>query len=196
MTDKGISKSDALAAVNAFNEVLKDCIQDGIPFDTGIFHSNYSIKGIFDGEEEHFNHSKQKLQLNLNPNKEINESLNKISIEKTHAKDYLPTITEVKDSKTGSINDEITPQSTIAVFGDRLKVLGDDSSVGVFLIDKENQPTKITTLAENNPSKLILLLPELPAGEYRLQVTTQYADGGHQLKEPRTGIFQKKLTVK
>ncbi|MBC6401049.1 MAG: DUF4469 domain-containing protein [Ekhidna sp.] len=38
------------------------------------------------------------------------------------------------------------------------------------------------------------MLPKLTAGEYTLQVTTQYT-GSAPVRTPRTGIFSKLLTV-
>ncbi|WP_278479371.1 DUF4469 domain-containing protein [Tannerella forsythia] len=48
----------------------------------------------------------------------------------------------------------------------------------------------------NNPSELMIIIPALPAGTYQLEVTTQYSMGKQWLKEPRTRLFEKTLTVK
>ena len=48
----------------------------------------------------------------------------------------------------------------------------------------------------NNPSELMIIIPALPAGTYQLEVTTQYSMGKQWLKEPRTSVFEKTLTVK
>ncbi|MGC9151788.1 MAG: DUF4469 domain-containing protein, partial [Microbacter sp.] len=53
-------------------------------------------------------------------------------------------------------------------------------------------PSDVVT---NNPSELIIITPELPAGSYTLRVTSQYT-GNALLKEPRTASFDKLLTVK
>ncbi|MGP1422201.1 MAG: DUF4469 domain-containing protein [Tannerella sp.] len=39
-------------------------------------------------------------------------------------------------------------------------------------------------------------MPALPAGTYQLEVTTQYSTHGQWLKNPRTSVFEKALTVK
>ena len=48
----------------------------------------------------------------------------------------------------------------------------------------------------NNPSELMIIIPALPARTYQLEVTTQYSMGKQWLKEPRTSVFEKTLTVK
>ncbi|MDR0451911.1 MAG: DUF4469 domain-containing protein [Treponema sp.] len=45
-------------------------------------------------------------------------------------------------------------------------------------------------------ARLLIIVPALPAGTYRLEVTTQYAtSGGKLLKSPRTAVFDRLLTV-
>jgi hypothetical protein len=47
-----------------------------------------------------------------------------------------------------------------------------------------------------NPSELLIVIPELPAGSYQLEVATQYSNNKQQwLKAPRTAVFDKALTV-
>jgi hypothetical protein len=46
----------------------------------------------------------------------------------------------------------------------------------------------------NNPSELVVVIPDVPAGTYKVEVTTQYSVGA-TLKSPRTTIFDKMLTV-
>lgn len=46
----------------------------------------------------------------------------------------------------------------------------------------------------NNPSELILLVPDLAPGNYKLEVVTQYAVGS-LLKEPRMAVYDKLLVV-
>jgi hypothetical protein len=45
---------------------------------------------------------------------------------------------------------------------------------------------KVTSLAENPPSKLIGLIPAGPSGAYKVAVKTQASGGSSLLKEPRT----------
>jgi len=49
-------------------------------------------------------------------------------------------------------------------------------------------------LLTNNSSELLVVIPALPAGEYVVEVVTQYTTGV-LLKEPRTAAFGEVLTV-
>ncbi|WP_260425610.1 DUF4469 domain-containing protein [Tannerella forsythia] len=42
----------------------------------------------------------------------------------------------------------------------------------------------------------MIIIPALPVGTYQLEVTTQFSTGNKSLKEPRTAVFEKPLSVK
>jgi hypothetical protein len=51
-------------------------------------------------------------------------------------------------------------------------------------------------IVENMNLHLLIIIPALPTGTYRLEVTTQYTGGGGRLlKTPRTATFDRLLTV-
>jgi hypothetical protein len=50
-------------------------------------------------------------------------------------------------------------------------------------------------VVENKNAYLLVVVPALAAGTYHLEVTTQYSGGGVSLKEPRTTVFDRPLTV-
>ena len=59
---------------------------------------------------------------------------------------------------------------------------------------KTNVKVEASDIVINNPSELIIVVPELTAGTYTLSVKTQFS-GSNILKEVRTAIFAKTLTV-
>jgi hypothetical protein len=52
---------------------------------------------------------------------------------------------------------------------------------------------EINDIVTNNPSELIVIIPDLQPGTYQLEVVTQYAGGSNLLKEPRTTELKKTL---
>jgi len=70
--------------------------------------------------------------------------------------------------------------------------------MGVLFINQDTQartPVEAGDIVTNNPSELIIVIPALVAGTYKLAVTTQFSKGGNLLKEPKTVIFDRTLTV-
>ncbi|MCL1911750.1 MAG: DUF4469 domain-containing protein [Leptospirales bacterium] len=52
-------------------------------------------------------------------------------------------------------------------------------------------------MVANNPSELIVVTPDLAPGVYKVEIVTQFGNGGsakHLLKEPRTALFDRVLT--
>ncbi|MDR1154280.1 MAG: DUF4469 domain-containing protein [Bacteroidales bacterium] len=84
------------------------------------------------------------------------------------------------------------------VDGSYLKLAGDDPAVGVYLVEASSgAETKLAAedIVTNDPSKLIIYVPgDLPAGEYRIKVVTQFT-GGRLLNAPREAIYDAAYTV-
>ena len=61
----------------------------------------------------------------------------------------------------------------------------------------EPRPNKVdlTDIVINNPSELVVVIPALEAGKYKLQIITQFTTATTLLKTPRATIFDKILTV-
>ncbi|ACF14789.1 conserved hypothetical protein [Chloroherpeton thalassium ATCC 35110] len=189
-----ITKTDTVAVLNSFFEVVSEITRDGESVNTELINTGFSIQGVFLGATDTFDSKRHSIKLNVNPGKALKKSLSDITLEKTASTDVLPQILEVKDSISGSVNESITSSGVVEIKGSLLKIEGDNQNNGVVFLDAQGAVHKVTTLVDNKPARLIVLLPALPAGEYTLQITTQYS-GGTILKTPRTGTFNKPLTV-
>ena len=69
---------------------------------------------------------------------------------------------------------------------------------GVFFVNQEtNERVKVSSkIPVNKPSELMVVIPALAAGAYKLEVATQFTGGTKTLlKEPRKAVFERILTV-
>ena len=198
MLDKGttLTRTDIDAGVTNFFEVLADCIARGGTINTPLFRSGFSISGVFNDSTDAFDPARHGINLNLIPGPLLLEALKKITLTKVKATDSLPQVGRVQDSATKSINDQITPSGPIIINGSLLKVEGNHPSNGVYFVAQDGTATPVELMVENNPGKLIVMVPALQAGTYTLQVTTQYNGTGDGVKTPRTKTFKQPLTVK
>jgi len=193
-----VSAADMEHNVNLFCKEMTYQLCDGFSVNTGYFTATPLIKGVFNSPTESFNPDKHSVMFLLNQGDLMRKEIPNIEIEIMGVADNSITITQVTDVKTGSVNNVITPNRNLKVKGYKLKLAGDNPSVGVSFIDESGSkayfvdPSDIVT---NNPSELIFITPELPAGSYTLRVISQHS-GSVMLKEPRTAIFDKPLTVK
>ena len=197
MLEKGstVTRADILAVLNNFFEVAGTITANGETINTDLFKTNLSITGAFDGAGDTFDKNRHTIKVNTNGGKVLKDAVNKIHVEKTTTPEAIPHILEVKDSVSGSINDQITSGGVLEITGSLLKIEGDNPQNGVYLVASDGTQNKVATLADNKPARLFVILPKLTAGKYTLQITTQYNGGGSGLKQPRTGIFNKPLTA-
>ena len=111
------------------------------------------------------------------------------------------SIDGVTDSATGSVNGEITPGKTVTVTGKKIRVVPEEGETVESCITWTNLNTQQVieqedALVVNDPSKLILQLPLLPAGVYSLTIKTLFSTTTNMLKEPRFISSKVKLEVK
>jgi len=107
-------------------------------------------------------------------------------------------IDQVINVKTGSVNDLLTPGKSLRIYGFKIKVAGDHPDNGVYFINQtSNERTKVPNdeFITNNPSEVVVEIPELPAGTYKLQITSQFSSSAVLLNDPRSFILDRVLTV-
>jgi hypothetical protein len=110
--------------------------------------------------------------------------------------DTEANISQVTDVRTGSVNGLLTPNHILKINGRKIRIAGDGTGIGVYFVNQSTgERTKVDTtdIVTNDPSELVLVIPALIAGTYKLQVTTRFSRGS-LLKEPRTAVFDKVLT--
>ncbi len=196
MLKKGstITMTDTLAVLHSFFEVIQEITKEGETIHTDLIHTNFSIQGVFEGAADTFDPKRHTIRLNVNAGKELKQVIPNIPLEKTTAAEVLPYILEVKDSISGSINENISSGGVIEITGSMLKIQGDNPANGAVFIGQDSKEYKAVTVVDNKPARLIIIAPALKAGEYTLQITTQYS-GSNTLKKSKTGAFNKPLTV-
>ena len=192
-----LTKTDIIAVLNSFFEIIIKMISQGFAINLGYFHIHYTIQGNFDSPTDQFDPTKgHRIVLHITPGVPFKQGLEHIRTERIHATPHAPLIEEVTDITSGKTDSTITPGGMVNVSGENLKVEGDDTSVGVYFVDSSKTEHKVTGgMADNIPSRLIFIVPALSAGTYTLEIRTQYSGGGTTVKKPRTGVYKHTLTV-
>ncbi|MDR0371410.1 MAG: DUF4469 domain-containing protein [Prevotellaceae bacterium] len=184
-------------AVNLFFKEMGYRLCDGFSVNTGWFTAGAHIKGVFDSPAETFNPEKHTVQFEFHQGARLRKELETVTVEILGAAETGSVIVQVTDVKTGSVNDLLTPNRNLRISGSKLKIAGGDEANGVCFINQDTQErvkVDASDIVTNNPSELIIVIPALAAGAYKLEVTTQYG-AGKLLNEPRTFTFDKILTV-
>jgi hypothetical protein len=185
-------------AVNLFHKEEAFSLCDGFSVNTGWYSAAVVIKGAF-GLDGKFNPDKNTVMFEFRQGAKLRKELANVRVTITGRADVAACIFQVLDVKTSSINDLLTPGRNLHINGLKIKVAGDDAACGVYFINQDTQArTRVddTDVAINKPSELMIIIPELDAGTYKVELVTQFS--GHSknlLKKPRTALFDRILTV-
>jgi hypothetical protein len=173
-------------------------LKDGYSVNTGYFTVMPYIKGVFKSVIDKFDNSRHSLYFLFNQGDTLRKEAKEVEVEITGVGEAGAMIVEVVDVKTGSVNNLITPNRNLRIRGNKLKLAGENPNVGVYFINEatgEIIKVEDDEIVDNKPSELVIVTPQLEAGLYLVQVTTQFSSAGIPLKEPRTVMFDKTLTV-
>jgi hypothetical protein len=182
--------------VNLFLKEMAYQLMDGYSINTGYFTANAQIRGVFNGKTENFDPSKHSILFRFNQGDLLRKEIPNIKVQIMGVGESGILISHVVDVKTGSVNDIITPRGALKIKGGKLKIAGDNPEIGVWFEDEKGQSFKVEErdIIVNNPSELIVQIPELAPGRYQMRLCTQFS-GAALLKEPRMQMYEKILTV-
>jgi hypothetical protein len=194
-----ISASAIEHGVILFFKEMEYQLYDGFSVNTGWFTVKPQIRGIADNPKAQYDKKKHTLLFEFHQGAILRTGLENVEVKILGVAEAGTMIVQLTDVKTGSINDMLTPNRNLRIAGSKIKIVGNNEANGIYFVNMDStERTKVddSDIVSNNPSELIVVIPDLKAGIYQVEVTTQY--GGNSkavLKEPRTAIFDKELTV-
>ena len=200
-TRGGADVSDAAMshAVELFLKEMAYRLCDGFAVNTGYFTAMPVVRGVFLNPNETFDPQRHTLQFQFTQGELMRREIEDVEVKIMGVAETGLYIGQVEDMKSRTVNEVLTPGFNLRVTGTKLRVVGDKPGVGIFFRETAtNTATKVDEgdIVVNNPSELMIIIPALPVGTYQLEVTTQYSTGNKLLKEVRSAVFDRPLTVK
>jgi hypothetical protein len=184
-------------AVELFLKEMGYRLCDGFSVNTGWFTAGAFIRGIFK-KGEAYDARKHTVLFEFHQGVLLRKELESVTVEILGVADAGAVIDQVIDVKTGSINDLLTPERNLKILGRKIKITGSKTEkTGVYFNNTDTgEQTKVdeSDIVINNPAEVIVVTPSLAAGTYRVEVVTQFS-GNAPLKEPRSAVFNRILTV-
>jgi hypothetical protein len=170
---------------------------DGFAVNTGYFSIHLNVGGTFYKVAEGWDGKKHPVTFRFRaPLRELAEH---IVVEIEGLANVAGYIDEFTDVSTGAVNETLTLGGIFAVVGHKIKVFGNDPEVGIYFVSTDGAELRVKVdrrLAENTGTKLIGIIPALDAGEWKVEIKTQYAGSGDtELKTPRVVESAFTLTV-
>jgi hypothetical protein len=186
-------------AVELFHKEMAYRLCDGFSVNTGWYNASVHVRGVFTSPTEPFDPEKHHVTVEFHQGAELRRELGMVNVNVQGKAESGFFIDEVLDKRTGSINELLTPGRNALISGGKLKVEGTNPACGVYFVnDPDGTRVKVdrVDIVENVAGHLLIVVPALTAGTYRLEVTTQYMGSGSKpLKTPRTAPFDRLLTV-
>ena len=200
---RGGADVSAAAMDHAVNLWLKEMayqLCDGFSVNTGYFTASTQIKGVFTSPNEHFSPDRQSVLFEFQQGSILRKELPSVTVDILGIAGSGLQIFQVTDIKTGTVNDLLTPGRNLRIIGQKMKIEGDRPDIGILFRSMDDPdstyPVATDDIVTNNPSEIIIIIPQLPVDTYKLEITTQYTGNSKKvLKEPRTAVFDKILTV-
>ncbi|MDR0643618.1 MAG: DUF4469 domain-containing protein, partial [Treponema sp.] len=182
----GLTSSDIASVLEAAVQVVRDALESGEAVTTRLFNAFPSIQGVFTGAEDSFDPKRHSVKIHYSAGLGLRDAAEQVKPKKVLPGQTGAIITSVTDVKTGSVNNLLTPGRTLRIHGSKLKLLGEDTAVGVYFIGADGSAVKVdlSDIVENKPGEVIVMIPALAAGEYSLRLVTQFAGSGSPAKKP------------
>ncbi len=184
--------------VRLFLEEMGELLSNGFAINTGYFAATASIRGSFNSKHDTFDKEKHAVTYKFTQGSVLRKKAAETEAEILHISGTRYGIECVLDHHTGSENNLLTPSNALKITGVNLKLVGSHSDVGVYFINETTgERTKVpaTDVITNENARLMIVIPDLQPGSYRLEYVTQYAGKGTPLLEPRSSTFVPTLQV-
>ncbi|MDR2792373.1 MAG: DUF4469 domain-containing protein [Treponema sp.] len=193
----GLTRSDVLSVLEAEKEAIYAALADGEAVTTDLFNAFPSVQGVFTGANDSFDPKRHRVKIHLHEGAGLRKVEVRVKTKKVQPGQTGAFIASVTDMKTGSVNNLLTPGRPLRMYGSKLKVVGDDESVGVYFLGADGSAVKVdaSDIVENKPADVMVMIPELAAGTYYVRVITQFAGSGRLAKKPHIADFGAVLTA-
>ncbi|MDR1949983.1 MAG: DUF4469 domain-containing protein [Spirochaetaceae bacterium] len=196
----GSGWEDLLTAINASGKFV------ALVLSLSAIADMTGTSGEFDGQPnltgnptEGFDPRKHTVLAEFHQGAELRRELSRVSVSILGKAELNFFIGQVTDMRTGSVNDLLTPGRNARITGSKIKIAGEDPANGLYFVNEagtERVKVDETDIMENKNAQLLVIIPPLAAGTWHPEVTTQYTGAGDRfLKDPRTAVFDRQLTV-
>lgn len=194
-----LSATTLKAALEILKQIAIEQISNGASVRFGLGYFNLTVNGVFIGDNACWDSSIHKLNVSVTPVAELREAVKGASVDVRGMSAGGLAINSLTDVASGEENKRLTPGGGVNLTGSKMRIEGKAIGVGISLINQENGdviPIPMNAILINDPSKISFVAPaSLPAGDYKLSLTTQYSSANHTLKETRTCLSDFILNV-
>lgn len=184
-----LSAATLKAAYETIKNIALEELCDAKEVEFGLTHCGLNVSGVFLGDHAAWNPATHHLTLRTAPTVEARKVLKNIAVEVRGMAQTGLFINALTDVTSGEVNARITPSGGVNLTGSKIKLAGEAPGMGIYFTEVNSgqvHTVPLTLVLINEPSRITFIVPNnLPAGDYKLSITTQYNPSA-LLKEPRS----------
>jgi hypothetical protein len=181
---------EMVETVTWFLETAAFQLIDGFGVNMDYFAIRAYVGGTFENQHETILTDKHPIGFRFRALRKLRDLTKLVRLKVEGVAPDAAYIVEFVDNASGTIDEIATPRGACTMTGANIKIAGDPAETGIYFIAQRASPLtmKVTAnLVENNPSKIIAMIPLLPAGQqWVVEIRTQFTKGPILLKEVRT----------
>lgn len=166
----GITPYEAESMFKRIETVVVETLEKGYSINTPLINIAPSITGVFENWNDNFDVSRHKLRFKSTAGVLLKKAAEKTTLHKIDRKRAVIDIYSFTDHSAGKETDIVIPGGIGELKGKRLKLNPSDENQGIFLIAEDSTEYRVTVYVTNTDSSQIFQIPQLPAGNYELQV--------------------------
>jgi hypothetical protein len=187
------------ASLDILKEVAVEQVANGASVQLGLGFFSLEVKGVFVGDHASWDPTQHSLHVKTAPTNELRQVVQNTHVNVRGMANVGAIINTVRDVSSGEENSRLTPGGGVNLAGSKIKLVGDSPLNGIRLINQGDGSVRLippTAILVSEPKKVTFVVPaDLPAGDYKLSLTTQFSSGTNLLNEPRTYLFDYVLAV-
>ena len=152
-------------------------LKQGFVINDGVGVLRLTVNGVFTGEKASYDCEVNSLDVVFAPCSDLRDDLAEIEVE-TKPGTTGTTVNYVYDVLSETQDTTVTAGGPMYIYGAQLRIVGDNETNGVYFVNSDGTEYKVSAIGSNEPSALMVVVPELEAGEYTLKIITQCGTKG------------------
>ena len=155
---------DLVQYVRQFNDEVAYQLCDGYAVTNGYYTIHPNIGGVFDSVNEAHDHQRHPISFRFGIRAKLRDLIKSIVVDVdgiANTAGYIDTFSDY-EADNDSVNGSYVPGNMFAIHGHKIKIAGDDPSVGVYFVPVEDpsKAVKVERIADNSATKISGIAPQ------------------------------------
>jgi hypothetical protein len=175
--------------IKQFLDECANLLCEGFALDLGYYSIHPNIGGAFNSEEDVCDPERNPVSFKFRAKFPLRNLVKHVTVDIIGTAVGNAFIDEFIDRDEDSVNGIFSPGDMFSIYGNKIKLAGDDPSCGLFFVpvNDPSKAVKVTRIGENSASIVTGIAPDTQYQNNRIEIRTQYCGPATTfLKFPRS----------